>query len=142
MKLGAPYVHARSQSDYWLYSKLFSSTCPVALIGGHVAGAVIAFRSQENLQEVYVQDVMVHPAHRNKGIAKQLMGKIQQKANEWSCTLVWLTSEAENIAAHSLWTSTGFRNIAGDQVVGDISVITNFKGMGKHRAVYELFLQN
>ena len=36
MNLGAPYVRARTPSDYWLYARLFSSTCPVALLDGAV----------------------------------------------------------------------------------------------------------
>lgn len=31
MALGAPYISARTPSDYWLYARLFSSTCPVAV---------------------------------------------------------------------------------------------------------------
>jgi hypothetical protein len=47
MELGAPYIRVRTDSDYWLYAHLFSSTCPVALIDGRVAAVVTAFRSQE-----------------------------------------------------------------------------------------------
>lgn len=140
MKLGSPYVQARSQSDYWLYANLFSSTCPVALTKGQVTGAAIAFRSQENPQEVYVQDVMVHPDYRKKGIAKQLMYRIQVKSKEWECSRIWLTSEVENTSAQRFWSALGFHNKEGEKVMDGISVITNFKGSGKDRAVFELFL--
>lgn len=140
MRLGSPFIRARSQSDYWLYASLFSSTCPVALIDERLTGAVIAFRSQENPKEVYVQDVMVHPDYRKKGIAKRLMNRIQAKATEWKCVRIWLSSEVENTVSQALWSSIGFQNQAGDKVIDGISVITNFKGKGKDRAIYEFFL--
>jgi len=71
MALGAPYVRARSASDYWLYATLFSSTCPVAIDDGMLVGAVVAMRSQDNPNDVYVQDVAV-PDHRHRGVAATL----------------------------------------------------------------------
>jgi hypothetical protein len=61
MELGQPYISARTLSDYWLYATLFFSTCPIA-------GAVMAFRSQDEPADVYVQDVMTHPQHRRRGV--------------------------------------------------------------------------
>lgn len=75
MKSGAPYVRARTESDYWLYAELFSSTCPVALIDNEVAGSVIAFRSQDSPEDVYVQDVMTNGRFRGRDIAKTLLWK-------------------------------------------------------------------
>lgn len=54
MELGAPHVRVRTQSDYWLYANLFSSSCPVALVDNTVVGAVIAFRSQDKPNDVYI----------------------------------------------------------------------------------------
>jgi hypothetical protein len=42
----------------------------------------------------------------------------------------------ENVAADSAWRSLGFPNIPGDDQVNGVSVITEFKGPGKSRAVY------
>ena len=36
MTIGAPYISARTPSDYWLYARLFSSTCPVAVVDEQV----------------------------------------------------------------------------------------------------------
>jgi hypothetical protein len=47
--------------DYWLYARLFSSTCPVALLGDAVIGSVIAMHSQDEPHEVYIQDVLTPP---------------------------------------------------------------------------------
>lgn len=140
MKLGAPYVRVRTQSDYWLYANLFSSSCPVALIDNTVVGAVIAFRSQDKPVDVYVQDVMTHPEHRNSGIARTLLGEVCRQATEWGCVRLYLTSEPENAAAHATWISLGFANLPGDRTVAGVSVVRDFKGPGRDRAVYQLNL--
>ncbi len=136
--LGKPYVKARTASDYWLYATLFSSTCPTALVNDELAGAVIAFRSQDAPNEVYIQDVMTHPDYRRRGIAQALIGHVRTQATAWNCTRLYLTSEPENTAAQATWESMGFTNPGGDHFVNGVPVITNFKGPGKDRAVYEL----
>lgn len=138
MELGAPYVRVRTHSDYWLYANLFSSSCPVALIDNSLVGAVIAFRSQDIPDDLYVQDVVTHPEHRNRGVARTLLEKVQRRAAQWGCTRVYLTSEPGNTAAHDTWMSLGFVNLPGDHMVGEVSVITDLKGPTKDRAVYEI----
>jgi GNAT superfamily N-acetyltransferase len=141
LKLGTPFIRVRAYSDYWLYARLFASSCPVALVEGAVAGAVIAFRSQEDPNDVYVQDVMTHPDYRKRGVARALLADVRRQAVEWSCVRLYLTSEAENKVAHAAWTSMGFRNVQGDLEINGVSLIKDFKGPGKDRAVYELDLR-
>jgi GNAT superfamily N-acetyltransferase len=140
LRMGAPYVSVRTRSDYWLYASLFSSTCPIAIEDNLLAGVVIAFRSQDDPDEVYVQDVMVNPLKRHRGVARQLLAAVRRQAEEWGCRRIYLTSEADNIAAHSTWLSLDFTNIPGDRDEGGVSVISDYKGPGKHRAVYEQIL--
>lgn len=140
MSLGEPYVRARTSSDYWLYARLFSSTCPVAVVGGRVVGAVIAFRSQDDPGEVYVQDVMTHPEYRGRGIAAALMTVVRDRAAGWNCGRIYLTSEPGNAAAHATWVSLGFTNVAGDYRLDSVQVTAGFKGPGKDRAVYQFWL--
>lgn len=140
--MGAPYLRLRGSSDYWLYSRLFSSTCPVALDDdGQVLGVVIAFRSQDDPEEVYIQDVMTHPDHRRRGLTRQLLDSVRHQAEEWACRRLYLTSEPENTAAHATWLSLGFTNVPGDRVEQGVSVIENYKGPGMDRAVYELLIK-
>jgi GNAT superfamily N-acetyltransferase len=141
MDLGTPYVRTRTESDYWLYAALFSSTCPVALIDDVLVGAVVAFRSQDDPDSIYVQDVITHPTHRGKGVARSLLAAVEERAKNWGCGLIYLTSEPDNTTAHATWLSLGFVNIQGDQEVDGVSVISDYKGVGKHRAVYELALR-
>jgi GNAT superfamily N-acetyltransferase len=142
MELGEPYIWARTLSDYWLYAKLFSSTCPIAIGDDNtiVIGAVIAFRSQDNPGDVYVQDVMTHPQHRRQGIARALLQSVRSQAEKWNCERLYLTSEPANQAAHASWTDLGFVNVPGDHEINGISIITDFKGPGRSRAVYQLSL--
>jgi GNAT superfamily N-acetyltransferase len=140
MEQGAPYVRARTYSDYWLYGTLFSSSCPVAVIEGEVAGAVMAFRSQDAPVDVYIQDVMTSPQYRRQGVAKALIDWVREQAGRWGCVRLYLTSEPDNTPAQRAWLSMGFFNVPGDQVINGVSVITNYKGPGKDRAVYQLDL--
>lgn len=138
MDLGKPYVKARTASDYWLYATLFSTTCPIAIVNDELAGAVIAFRSQDTPNEIYIQDVMTHPAHRRRGIAQTLIGHVRDQATTWNCTRIYLTSEPENTTAQATWESIGFTNAGGDRTVNGVPVIADIKGPGKDRAVYQL----
>lgn len=140
MELGEPYVRARTQSDCWLYARLFCSSCPVALVNDSVVGVVIAFRSQENPNEVYVQDVMTRPEHRRQGVTRMLLEAVRTQAVGWGCNRIYLTSEPDNFAAHATWTVLRFENVPGDYTVDGVSVSTDYKGPGKDRAVYELRL--
>jgi ribosomal protein S18 acetylase RimI-like enzyme len=140
MAQGEPYVRARTSSDYWLYQTLFSTTCPVALDDGNVVGVVIAMRSQDDPDDVYVQDVMVHRRHRRRGIASALLRQVIDQAARWKCRRIYLTSEPQNSAAAATWQRLGFRNIAGDKELNGVQVISGYKGPGKDRAVFQLDL--
>jgi GNAT superfamily N-acetyltransferase len=98
--LGAPFVKARTHFDYWLYARLFSASCLMAVDDGNLVGAVIAFRSQDEPDDVYVQDVMVHPSRRRGGVATTLVDTVAARAAEWGCGRLYLTSEPENTGAH------------------------------------------
>ncbi|ROT33512.1 GNAT family N-acetyltransferase [Micromonospora sp. HM5-17] len=140
LAMGQPYIRLRGPSDYWMYSRLFSSTCPLAVVGDQVVGAVIAFRGQDDPAEVYVQDVMTDPGRRRHGIARSLLESVKRQANEWGCRRIHLTSEPDNRPAHATWTALGFNNVRGDWVENGVSVISDYKGKGNHRAVYEQVL--
>lgn len=141
MELGEPYISARTLSDYWLYATLFSSTCPIAIDDDNtIAGVAIAFRSQDDPADIYVQDVMTHPDHRRRGITRALLQSVRSQAEKWGCQRLYLTSDPENQAAHASWTALGFANVPGDHAINGVSVVTDFKGPGRSRAVYQLTL--
>ncbi|MFQ6395910.1 GNAT family N-acetyltransferase [Nocardia sp. KC 131] len=137
-ELGAPYITPRGYSDYWLYAELFSSTCRVALDGGRVVGIALGFRSQDAPEDLYVQDVMTHPDHRRRGVTRGLVDELREQAWELGCRRLYLTSKPGNSAAHKTWERLGFTNIRGDSFIDGVSLITDYKGPGQTRAVYEL----
>jgi predicted GNAT family acetyltransferase len=110
----------------------------LALVASHVAGAIIAFRSQDNPDDVYAQDVMTHPEHRKRGLARALVAHVHSQAKHWGCDPIYLTSEPDNVAARAAWKSLGFHNVSGNYAIDGVSVIKDFKGPGKDRAVYQL----
>ena len=140
MGLGAPYIRPRTASDYWLYANLFSSTCPIARDGDRLVGAIMAFRSQDKPDDVYLQDVITHPAHRRAGVTTALLDAVREHSQRLGARRLYLTSEPDNTAAHTTWTRRGFVNIPGDRTIEGVSVINDYKGPGKHRAVYELLI--
>ncbi|WP_017975659.1 GNAT family N-acetyltransferase [Actinopolyspora halophila] len=142
MELGAPYVRARSSSDYWLYANLFSTTCLVADDNGQLLGAIIAFCSQDHPENLYIQDVITDPDHRRQGISTALLQAVRDAGRRFGCQRLYLTSEPDNSAAHGTWTNMGFINVPGDHIVNGVEIISDYKGAGKHRAVYELRLHN
>lgn len=137
LSLGEPYIRPRTESDYWLYASLFSATCPVAIVNDDLVGVAIAFRSQDDPDDIYIQDVMVHPDHRRRGIAQALITDVREQAERWGCTRLYLTSEPDNAPAQAAWGSMGFRNVPGSLNIDGVSVTADFKGPGRHRAVYE-----
>jgi hypothetical protein len=42
-KQGHPFIRPRGESDYWLYGRLFSSICKVAILEEGPIGFVVAF---------------------------------------------------------------------------------------------------
>ncbi len=134
---GVPYVAPRTRSDYWLYATLFSTTCPLAVVEGQVVGAVIAFRSQDHPEDIYLQDVVTHPSHRRRGITRALIDTIAERGRLWGCQRLYLTCAPDNHNAQKAWTTLGFRNLPGDRTIDAVSVITDVKGPGATRAVYE-----
>lgn len=144
MGMGAPWIRPRTDSDYWMYASLFSSRCLVAVdsdCDAGLAAAVTAFRSQDNPSEIYVQDLITHPVRRRHGADRALITALTHQAVQWGCRSLYLTSEPANHAAHATWLSLGFANRPGDSSVAGVDVITDFKGLGKHRAVYDLRIE-
>jgi GNAT superfamily N-acetyltransferase len=140
MELGDPYITPRTYTDYWLYAELFSSTCRLAVDEGRVIGAAIGFRSQDNPDDLYIQDIMTHPAHQRRGVTRALLDELRKQARMRGCRRLYLTSKPGNSAARRTWETLGFANIRGDRIIDGVSVITDYKGPGKTRAIYEQVL--
>jgi GNAT superfamily N-acetyltransferase len=137
---GTPFVRPRGESDYWLYGRLFSSTCAAAIHGDVAVGFIVAFRSQDEPDNVYIQDVAVLNGLRGRGHGRSLVEHVAATSRSWGVRRLWLTSEAENKDAHRAWLSMGFVNSRADYQVDGVWVTTGLKGPGRDRAVYERLL--
>jgi GNAT superfamily N-acetyltransferase len=122
MTLGAPYIRARDLSDFWLYANHFASTRRAR--PRRRLGAVIALPSQDQPDDVYIQDVMVQPTAQRTAIATALLAVVAARAAGWGGARLYLASEPDNTAAHTAWLSMGFTNPPGNRHVNGVQVGT------------------
>lgn len=140
---GGRFVSARGLSDYWLYARLFGSTCLcVRDDAGKPVAVVIAFRDQTpGVNEIYIQDVVVRSDHRRQGLGGMVLEELHRRAADWGINRIWLTSEAENAAAMQLWHQFGYVNPEADYQQAGVWLTRNLKGAGRDRAMYECRLE-
>jgi GNAT superfamily N-acetyltransferase len=135
-----PFVRPRQESDYWLYGRLFSTTCKALIAEGVAEGFIVAFRSQDDPDELYIQDVAITARARRRGCATMLLEDVVQTAKSWSVSRVWLTSEVENRPARQLWARLGFVNLPTGRQVDGAWVTEGLKGPGRDRVIYQRLL--
>jgi ribosomal protein S18 acetylase RimI-like enzyme len=80
----------------------------LALRGANVAGTigVLSVGDIGRIDALYV-----HPAFRRRGVATALLGRALESCGRSVFRHVMLSVEPENVAAHSLFTTAGFRSI-------------------------------
>jgi hypothetical protein len=76
----------------------------------------------------------------NLNLSPSVVDLVHQRAQQWGCHRVYLTSEPDNLPAYAAWTSRGFTNTGGDYTTHGIAITKDLKGPGKDRAVFELLL--
>ncbi|MEP2988838.1 MAG: GNAT family N-acetyltransferase [Parasphingorhabdus sp.] len=81
----------------------------VALYDGVVIGKATAMvhRRPDKEDELYLDEIDVIPDLRRKGIAKMILKKILEMADDWGCEECWLGTEKDNIPARKLYESNG-----------------------------------
>ena len=57
--------------------------------------------------QLWINEVGVSPAHRGRGIARQLLERLLRLATELQCSEAWVLTDRENIAAQRLYESVG-----------------------------------
>ena len=123
-------------ADYWFFRTFCGSTSFFASVGGVHAGGLIACLNQDDPKEIYVDQVAVRRAFRGRGVAQALVRAVEHRAGVLKCTRVWLSTDPNNPAV-DVWMRLGFTNCPGDLVEGRLSIHRDFKGPGKHRAIFE-----
>lgn len=131
----APYLELRDRGLYWTIVTFFRDTCLIARINGKAVGFIMAFVSQVNPKELYVQDIGILPEYRKKGIGMKLMEKITQIAVMRNCNSIVLTTKPGN-GAVTFWKKLGFKNVSNGPVIDGEPTILNLKGAGNHRILF------
>lgn len=90
-----------------LWAALDSGSGEEQLVGFLLATVQIAPESDEPV--AYIQELLVHPAFRRRGVAMQLLDRAEHYfLDERRFTLIYLTTAAENDAALRLYRSRGY----------------------------------
>lgn len=55
-----------------------------------------------------IDNFIVHPKHRSKGIGKMLTNFVNQKATELECTMIVLDAYTQNFTAHRFYYNQGY----------------------------------
>ncbi|MDP4624007.1 MAG: GNAT family N-acetyltransferase [Akkermansiaceae bacterium] len=85
------------------------------------AGLIISFEGFSTFQckpILNIHDVIVHPDHRGKGLAKQLLEKCEEVAREIGCCKLTLEVLEGNDIAKRAYTSFGFTGYELDPAMG------------------------
>jgi len=81
----------------------------LAMQGSEVVGkcSAMAHRRPDKPAELYIDEIDVTPALRQRGIAKQILAKMLTIADEWGCEECWVGTEPDNVPARKLYESNG-----------------------------------
>lgn len=93
----------------------------LAFVDDQPAGLIIAFEGFSTFQckpILNLHDVMVHPDHRGKGLAKKLLAKCEEIAREIGCCKLTLEVLEGNHIAKRAYTSFGFSGYELDPAMG------------------------
>ncbi|MGD0742957.1 MAG: GNAT family N-acetyltransferase [Acidimicrobiales bacterium] len=85
------------------------ATVLVARLDGEIVGTLsLATFAVPTGRRAWIEDVVVDPPHRGRGIASQLVGAALRLAVETGCRTVDLTSRPSRVEANRLYEQLGF----------------------------------
>lgn len=83
----------------------------LAYVDGEAAAIATCFRGFSTFYAkplINIHDLAVLPAHRGRGIGRQLLGRVEVAARETGCCKVTLEVQEDNAAARRLYKECGF----------------------------------
>lgn len=92
----------------------------VAVDRGTVVGfasAVHYIHPDKKQPELWINEVAVAPEYRRRGLAKQILQTLFDKARELGCKEAWVLTEPGNVAANALYRSAGGETHPDPQVM-------------------------
>ncbi len=105
-------LEARAQplpwSDDQLLLELVNDDALVLGLFDPVDGLVAHLCLRKMVDEMWIMNLAVDPAHRRRGLARQLMREAQVRAREQQCATVWLEVREGNAPARALYTALGY----------------------------------
>jgi len=92
----------------------------VAIADGIIVGfasAVCYVHPDKPAPELWINEVGVAESHQGRGLAKQIMACLLDKARQLGCAEAWVLTERNNIAAKRLYQSAGGIEAANNVVM-------------------------
>jgi aminoglycoside 6'-N-acetyltransferase I len=92
----------------------------VAIDDGLVVGFISAVHyvhPDKERPELWINEVQVAPTHRARGLGRAILEKILEIGRELGCTEAWVLTDADNVAAKRLYSSSGGVEGAHDEVM-------------------------
>ncbi len=92
----------------------------VAIADGIIVGfasAVCYVHPDKPAPEFWINEVGVAESHQGRGLAKQIMACLLDKARQLGCAEAWVLTEQDNTAARRLYQSTGGIEAANNVVM-------------------------
>ena len=81
----------------------------IAREGGSIVGFVSAvdYVHPDKPRQLWINEVGVAPTHRHRGVGKELVQLMIERARALGCTEAWVLTDADNEPANRLYRSTG-----------------------------------
>ncbi len=81
----------------------------VAIDAGVVVGmaSAVHYVHPDKRPELWINEVGVAPTHRRRGLARDLLGALVERARSLGCTGAWVLTESGNRAARALYSAAG-----------------------------------
>lgn len=87
----------------------------VAIDAGVVVGFVSAVRyvHPDKPPQLFINEAGVAPSHQRRGVAKQMLALLLDKARELGCSEAWVLTDEDNAAARATYASAGGEETRG-----------------------------
>ena len=91
----------------------------VAVEDGMVIGfaSAVHYIHPDKLEELWINEVGVSPAHQRKGVAKAMLKELLRLGRKLGCKSAWVLTDKINVAANNLYRSVGGRIDPGDTIM-------------------------
>jgi GNAT superfamily N-acetyltransferase len=125
MREGRPWLP--QSTDYWLWQTCFGLTSFIAAADKVLTGGILACVNQSRPDELYIDQLAVQAQWRGRGVTRALFEAVENEARRLGCKRLWLSTDPANPAVRA-WPALGYESLG---------VRNDFKGPGKHRAIFE-----